>query len=196
MAQTINVDMTPGLFTPTIHYSQGDIGTQFAVDLRSRFGDTLPDSPTITIQATKPSGFGFIVSATSITDGLVIFTTVAEMTDEAGRFPAELKVVKNDVTFYTANFWMVGEATTHPDGTTDGQAGSAIPILTLLVERIEAAADSIHNLSVEAETLAYNEDATATYDGDTNKITFGIPRGGEMAVTDPDSDGNIVITFS
>lgn len=196
MAQTIQVDVTPGIFMPTLHYSQGDVGTQFVVDLSSRFGDTLPASSTITIQATKPSGFGFSVSATSISGSMVTFTTTAEMTDESGRFLAELKVVKDTVTFFTANFWMDGEATTHPDGTIDGQAGSAIPILTQLVERVEDAAESIHDLSVEAETLAYNEDASATYDGDTNKITFGIPRGGEMAVTDPDSDGNIVITFS
>lgn len=196
MAQTIQVDVTPGIFMPTLHYSQGDVGTQFVVDLSSRFGDTLPASPTITIQATKPSGFGFSVSATSISGSMVTFTTTAEMTDESGRFLAELKVVKDAVTFFTANFWMDGEATTHPDGTIDGQEGSAIPILTQLVERVEDAAESIHDLSVEAETLAYNEDASATYDGDTNKITFGIPRGGEMTVTDPNSDGNIVITFA
>lgn len=194
--QTIIVDMTPGFRMPTIYYSQGDIGTQFAIDLRSRFGDSLPASPTVTIQATKPSGFGFMATATSLTDGVAVFTTVAEMTDEAGRFLAELKVVKDSVTFFTANFCMDGEATTHPDGTTDGQAGSAIPELTELVERIETAADSIHDLSVEAETLDYDEDASASYDGTNNKLTFGIPRGGEMTVTDPNSDGNIIITFA
>ena len=194
--QTIIVDMTPGFRMPTLYYSQGDIGTQFAVDLRSRFGDSLPAGATVTIQATKPSGFGFSEAATSVTDGVAVFTTVAGMTDEAGRFAAELKVEASGITLFTANFYMNGEASTHPDGTIDGQEGSAIPILTQLVERVEDAAESIHDLSVEAETLAYNEDASATYDGDTNKITFGIPRGGEMAVTDSGSDGNIVITFS
>lgn len=194
--QTIIVDMTPGFRMPTIYYSQGDVGTQFAIDLRSRFGDSFPTGTTVTIQATKPSGFGFSVAATSVTNGVATFTTTAAMTDEFGRFPAELKVTKTGLTLFTANFYMDGERNTHPEGTIDGQEGSAIPILTQLVERVEDAAESIHNLSVEAETLAYNEDATATYDGDTNKITFGIPRGGEMAVTDPDSDGNIVITFS
>ena len=194
--QRIIVDITPGFRMPTIHFSQGDVGTQFAVDLRSRFGDSLPASPTVTIQATKPSGFGFTESATSFTNGVAVFTTTADMTDEAGRFPVEIKVVKDSVTLFSANFYMDGEATTHPDGTIDGQAEQVLPIMTQLVNRVEAAADSIHDLSVEAETLAYNEDASATYDGDTNKITFGIPRGGEMAVTDSGSDGNIVITFS
>ena len=191
--QTIIVDTTPGFRQPTIYYSQGDIGTQFAIDLRSRFGDSLPASPTVTIQATKPSGFGYSVAATSITDGVATFTMTATMTDEAGRYPAELKVVKSGVTFFTANFYMEGEASPHPDGTTDGDAESAIPVLTELVERIEAAADSIHDLSVEAETLEPGEDATATYDSVNNKITFGIPRGHDIQCSD--SDGNITMTF-
>lgn len=191
--QTIIVDTTPGFRQPTIYYSQGDIGTQFAVDLRSRFGDSLPASPTVTIQATKPSGFGYSVAATSISGAVATFTMTATMTDEAGRYPAELKVVKSGVTFFTANFYMEGEASPHPDGTTDGDAESAIPVLTELVERIEAAADSIHDLSVEAETLEPGEDATATYDSVNNKITFGIPRGHDIQCSD--SDGNITMTF-
>ena len=195
MAQNINVDMTPGLFMPTLHYSQGDIGREFVINLATRDGMTIPAGATVTMQATKPSGFGFSVAG-SLSGTVATFTSTAEMTDESGRFQAEIVIAQGTTVIGTTNFWLEGEKNPHPEGTIDGQEGSAIPILTLLVERIEAAADSIHNLSVEAETLAYNEDATATYDGDTNKITFGIPRGGEMAVTDPDSDGNIVITFS
>lgn len=194
--QTIIVDTTPGFRQPTIYYSQGDIGTQFAIDLRSRFGDSMPASPTVAIQATKPSGFGYSVTATSVSGAVATFTMTETMTNEAGRYPAELKVEKSGVTFFTANFYMEGEASPHPDGTTDGDAESAIPVLTELVERIEDAAESIHDLSVEAETLDYDEDASASYDGTNNKITFGIPRGGALSVTDPNSDGNIVISFS
>lgn len=193
--QTIIVDMTPGYRMPTIYYSQGDIGTQFAIDLRSRFGDSFPASPTVTIQATKPSGFGFSVSADSTTGGLCVFTTTAAMSDEFGRFPAELKVEKSGVTFFTANFYMEGERNPHPDGTIDGQSESVIPELTQLVERIEDAADSIHDLSVEAETLAPNTPASATYDETENKITFGIPRGAQLNATD-DGNGVITLTFS
>ena len=201
MAQTITVDITPGFRMPTLFYSQGDIGTTFAVDLRSRFGDTLPASPTITIGATKPSGFGFSVEADSITDGVATFTTTEGMTDEAGRFPAELQIVKDDVTFYTAKFFMEGAPRAHPDGTTDGQAEQAIPIITLLVERAEAAAESIHELNVAATTLNADAAATATYDDETNTITFGIPKGKDgyttantFYFTDPDADGNVIIT--
>lgn len=193
--QTIIVDTTPGFRQPTIYYSQGDIGTQFAIDLRSRFGDSMPASPTVTIQATKPSGFGYSVTATSVSGAVATFTMTETMTNEAGRYPAELKVEKSGVTFFTANFYMEGEASPHPDGTTDGDAESAIPVLTALVDRIEAAAESIHELTVDATTLSPGTAASATYDEETNNITFGIPRGAQLTAAD-DGSGNITLTFS
>lgn len=175
--QTIIVDMTPGFRMPTIYYSQGDVGTQFAIDLRSRFGDSFPTGTTVTIQATKPSGFGFSVSADSTTGGLCVFTTTAEMTDEFGRFPAELKVTKTGLTLFTANFYMDGERNAHPEGTTDGQQEQVIPELTQLVERVEDAASSVLDMTVNATTLAAGSQATYSYDEDTNTATFGIPQG-------------------
>ena len=175
--QTITVDMTPGFRQPTIHYSQNDVGTTFAIDLRSRFGDTLPASPTVKIQATKPSGFGFSIEADSVVDSVATFTTVATMTDEAGRFLAELEVSDSGVVLYTANFYMEGEANPHPIGTTDGSQETIIPTLTLLVERVEAAASSVLDMTVNATTLAAGSQATYSYDEDTNTATFGIPQG-------------------
>lgn len=195
MAQTINVNTTPGQSMPALYYSQGDIGRVFEIKLASSDGWTIPSGATVTMLATKPSGFGFSVAGT-LTGNVASFTTTATMTNECGRFPAEIRITSGTDVIGTANFYLVGEPSPHPDGTTDGDAQSAIPALTVLVQRIEAAAASIHDLSVEATTLAYNADATATYDDESNKITFGIPRGGAMAVTDPDSDGNIVITFA
>lgn len=175
--QTIIVDTTPGFRQPTIHYSQNDVGTTFAIDLRSRFGDTLPASPTVKIQATKPSGFGFSIEADSVVDSVATFTTVATMTDEAGRFPAELEVSDSGVVLYTANFYMEGEANPHPIGTTDGSQETIIPTLTLLVERVEAAAESVLDMTVNATTLAAGSQATYSYDENTNTATFGIPQG-------------------
>jgi len=175
--QTIIVDMTPGYRMPTIYFSQGDVGTQFAIDLRSRFGDSLPASPTVTIQATKPSGFGFTVAATSLTNGVAVFTTTAEMTDEAGRFPAELKVVKDNVTLFSANFGMEGEANTHPAGTIDGSQETVIPELTQLVERAEDAASSVLDRQTVTNTLPAGSQATYSFDEGTNTQTFGIPQG-------------------
>lgn len=99
------------------------------------------------------------------------------MTDEAGRFPAELEITKDSVVIGTANFIMWGEANPHPEGTTDGQQGTIIPELTLLVERVEAAASSVLDMEVVANTLPAGSQATYSYDEDLNKATFGIPQG-------------------
>lgn len=194
MSQTINLDLTPGLFMPTLYYSQGDVGREYTLNLSTRDGSDIPTGVTATLEFTKPSGFG-VSEAVTISGSVVTFTTTETMTNENGKVDAQIRLTKSGIDIGTARFWWYGEKRPHPDGTTDGDAESEIPTLTLLVERIEAAADSIHDLSVEANTLAYSADATATYDSGTNKITFGIPRGGAMAVTDTDSDGNIVITF-
>ena len=195
MAQKINVDMTPGFRQPTIYFSQGDVGTTFEINIVSRFGDSLPASPTVKIQATKPSGFGFDITADSVTGSVATFTTVETMTNEAGRFQAELEVSKSGVVLYTANFWMQGEKRAHPDGTIDGDADEVLPIITIMVERIEAAAESIHELTVSASTLSPGSDATATYDSDTNNIAFGIPRGSSITATD-DGNGNVILSIS
>ena len=190
--QTIIVDMTPGFRMPTIYYSQGDVGTQFAIDLRSRFGDSFPTGTTVTIQATKPSGFGFSVSADSTTGGLCVFTTTAEMTDEFGRFPAELKVTKTGLTLFSANFYMDGEINTHPDGTIDGQQETVIPELAQLVERVEDAASSVLDMTVVANTLPAGSDATYSYDEETNTATFGIPKGADGSL----ASGVLAPTYS
>lgn len=199
MAQTITVDITPDEKTiyrrPTLYFSQNDVGRAFNINIFSRDGTTLPASPTVKIQATKPSGLGFSVTATSLTSGVAAFTSTAGMTDEYGKFPAEVTISKSGVVYGTANFNICVEKNPHPDGTTDGQAEEVIPELTELVERIEDAAESIHDLNVEATTLSPNTPATATYDDETNTITFGIPRGAQLTATD-DGNGVITLTFS
>lgn len=198
MAQTITVDATPNDKSthrrPTLYFSQNDVGREFVIDLYSRDGVTIPSGATVKIQATKPSGFGFSVSGT-VTNQSVAFTTTAVMTDEYGKFPAELNITKSGVVIGTANFNIEVEKNPHPDGTTDGQSEEVIPTLTLLVERIEAAAASIHDLSVSATTLNPGNPATALYDETDNKITFGIPRGAMLNATD-DGNGIITLTFS
>ena len=171
--QNINVNIVPDSYPQTIRYSQGDVGREFKINV---VGFTIPTGATVKIQATKPSGFGFSVAGTVAGD-TVSFTTTAIMTDEAGRFPAELEITKDSVVIGTANFIMWGEANPHPEGTTDGQQGTIIPELTLLVERVEAAASSILDMEVVAETLPAGSQATYSYDEDLNKATFGIPQG-------------------
>lgn len=171
--QNINVNIVPDSYPQTIRYSQGDVGREFKINV---VGFTIPTGAIVKIQATKPSGFGFSVAGT-VADNAVSFTTTAIMTDEAGRFPAELEITKDSVVIGTANFIMWGEANPHPEGTTDGQQGTIIPELTLLVERVEAAASSILDMEVVANTLPAGSQATYSYDEDLNKATFGIPQG-------------------
>lgn len=171
--QNINVNIVPDSYPQTIRYSQGDVGREFTINVT---GFTIPTGATVKIQATKPSGFGFSVAGT-VAGNAVSFTTTAVMTDEAGRFPAELKITKDSVVIGTANFIMWGEVNPHPEGTTDGQQGTIIPELTLLVERVEAAASSVLDMEVVANTLPAGSQATYSYDEDLNKATFGIPQG-------------------
>lgn len=179
MNQTIGVNITPQSFQPTLHYSQGDVGRVFVVNVTDY---DIPTGATVTCVATKPSGMGFTVSGT-VSGNSVTFTSTAEMTDEWGRFPAEIRIASGSTLLGTANFLMIGEKDPHPASTIDGTQEELIPQLTLLVNRVEAAAESVHDLTVSATTLTAGSDATATYDSTNNSITFGIPRGADGDVT-------------
>lgn len=179
MNQTIGVNITPQSIQPTLHFSQGDVGRVFVVNVTDY---DIPSGATVTCVATKPSGMGFTVSGT-VSGNSVTFTSTAEMTDEWGRFPAEIRIASGNTLLGTANFLMVGEKDPHPASTIDGTQEELIPQLTLLVNRVEAAAESVHDLTVSATTLAAGSDATATYDSTNNSIAFGIPRGADGDVT-------------
>lgn len=156
MAQTINVDSKPALFMPTLYYSQGDVGRTFEIVVSSSDGFTIPSGATCQMVATKPSGLGFTVAGT-VSGNKVTFTTTAVMTDEWGRFPAELRITSGNTVIGTANFYMEGERNPHPDGTTDGQQEQLIPELTLLVERAENAAQTATDDAIEAASATIDE---------------------------------------
>jgi hypothetical protein len=182
MNQTIGVNITPQSPQPTLHYSQGDVGRVFVVNVTDY---DIPTGATVTCVATKPSGMGFTVSGT-VSGNSVTFTSTAEMTDEWGRFPAEIRIASGNTLLGTANFLMIGEKDPHPASTIDGTQEELIPQLTLLVNRVEAAAESVHDLTISATTLAAGSDATATYDSANNSIAFGIPKGADGDVTRSD----------
>lgn len=199
MSQKINVNETPGPISPTLYFSQGDIGRVFTLEVVSSEGYTIPPGATVECVGTKPSGFGFSVPCTYTDNTVTLVSSDTEgqnFTDEAGRFRAELVITDGSDVIGTANFYMESERNPHPDGTIDGEAEQTVPILTQLVTEIENIYNSMHALTVSAVTLEPGEDATATYDPVTNEIVFGIPRGSELQATDEDSDGNIVITFN
>ena len=158
MSQTINLDTTPGLFMPTLHYSQGDIGRVFVINLESSDGFVIPAGATIKMVATKPSGLGFTVSG-SLSGTVATFVTTETMTNESGRFPAEIRIEKDGDVIGTANFILNGEKNPHPDNTTDGDAEELVNTITALVERVEAAV-------AKAEVLEESEAwAVGTRDG-------------------------------
>lgn len=156
MAQTINVDSKSALFMPTLYYSQGDVGRTFEIVVSSSDGFTIPSGATCQMVATKPSGLGFTVAGT-VSGNKVTFTTTAVMTDEWGRFPAELRITSGNTVIGTANFYMEGERNPHPDGTTDGSQETLIPELTLLVERAENAAQTATDDAIEAASATIDE---------------------------------------
>ena len=137
------LNLIPGACSPEVHLSQYDKGRAIPFKLaEGKSAYSVPDGSEIVVEATKPSGLGFVVPVTF--DGDTATMTITEtMSNEYGRFPAELSITKNGNKIGTANFVMNIERSPHPEGTIDGDAESLLPELTLLVERIEAAADSV-----------------------------------------------------
>ena len=170
------LNLIPGACSPEVHLSQYDKGRAIPFKLaEGKSAYSVPDGSEIVVEATKPSGLGFVVPVTF--DGDTATMTVTEtMSNEYGRFPAELSITKNGNKIGTANFVMNIERSPHPEGTTDGDAETIIPELTLLVERIEAAADSVDEdtqivteakadvLQAKADTLQAKADTLSARD--------------------------------
>ena len=175
MSQTIDVNMTPGLFMPTIYYSQGDIGREFKINITTSDGTAIPAGATVKMQATKPSGLGFSVSGT-LSGNVATFTTTETMTNEAGRVPAELVLEANGDRIGTANFYWQGEKDPHPQGTVDGDLDDVMP----------------KYMTVTVTSLAPNTAPTYSYDPATNTANFGIPRGADGSL----SSGVLASTYS
>lgn len=203
MTKNKNVNISPGGSSFVIWFSQNDIGNTATLSLRNDSGYfEIPVGAEVKIAGTKPSGMGF--NEACIWSGHEITITATEaMTDEAGFIECEIVVTYDDVRIGSGNGHLGIERNPHPDDTTDGTAEHLINELTALVERVEDTAASIHELTVEAETLDPGHDATAVYDPNENKIKFGIPRGydgflidGSIGFTDENAEGNVVISIT
>lgn len=210
MAQVKNINMTPESIPPTVKLSQYDVGREIQFKLQDGSGDyTVPAGATITLEGTKPSGFGFTVVCT-VSGSVATVVTTEGMTDECGIVMAELVVEASGIRIGSTNVRIDLERSPHPEGTTDGSAEQIIPALTLMLNEIEEdleeaqeILDSMHDMSVEASPLDASEQPTVNYDPDENKLSFGIPRGyngyeieGTIGFADTSSDGDIVITMS
>lgn len=172
--QDILLNLIPGACSPEVHLSQYDKGRVIPFKLADgKSAYDVPAGSTMVVKATKPSGLGFIVPV-SFEGDTATMTITETMSNEYGRFPAELSITNGDTLIGTANFVLNVEKSPHPEGTTDGDSDSLIPELTLLVERIEDAAESIHDLSVIGTPLTPGQPPTAEYDSEENEINFGL----------------------
>ena len=135
MNQNINVDLIPKFAVyGNLYFSQYDVGREAIINLVN--GSTeyeIPSGATVTLAATKPSGLGFTQNCTFDGNQITVVCT-AEMTDEAGHFPCELRIANGSLLLGTANFTFNVERSPHPEGTTDGTADSVISQITVAFE--------------------------------------------------------------
>ncbi|MBR3376119.1 MAG: hypothetical protein IKG44_00290 [Mogibacterium sp.] len=203
MAQVKNINMTPDTILPYLKLSQYDVGREISFVMKDGSEEyTVPSGATVKLEGTKPSGFGFTITC-EVNGSTATAVTTAGMTDEWGTVVAELVVRQGDNRLGSSNVRFDIERSPHPEGTTDGSAEVIISELTILVERAEAAAESVHSLTVSSQTLDASEQAYANYDEENNHIEFGIPKGyngyeieGTIGFADSSSNGDIVITMS
>ena len=161
MSQSMKVNMTPNKPTGVIYLSQYDVGREITIRLEDENGEyTIPSGSTVTIEATKLSGLGFSHEC-SYSGSAVTVVAEDDMTDEHGRFRAELKIVNGDTRIGTANFTFCIEKSPHPDGTTDGKGEQVISQITALVERAEAAVETVLEILQLQEAF---DGTKATYD--------------------------------
>lgn len=135
MNQNINVDLIPKFAVyGNLYFSQYDVGREAIINLVN--GSTeyeIPSGATVTLVATKPSGLGFTQNCTFEGNQITVVCT-AEMTDETGHFPCEIRIANGSLLLGTANFTFNVERSPHPEGTTDGTADSVISQITVAFE--------------------------------------------------------------
>ena len=191
------INMTPSYKAEQLAISQNDVGRELTIYLvgANREAYIIPDGAQITLVGTKPSGLGFTVAGI-YSGSTVTFTTTAEMSDEAGRIPCEVRITSGNKVIGSSNADLYVELNPHPDGTTDGTAEHVVSVITALVERAETAAtgagasataaaeaaraaqDALNeftDISVAINTLPAGSQATASYND--GLLTLGIPRG-------------------
>lgn len=169
------LNLIPSSYIPEVHLSQYDIGRELTFKLMD--GNTeysVPSGATVTVEATKPSGLGFVVSGT-FSGNVVTVVNTETMTNESGRFSAELSISSGATLLGTSNFIFNIERSPHPEGTTDGDAETLIPELTLLVNEIRESNAKVESMTASATSLPSGSEPTAEYDPDTNNLAFGIP---------------------
>ena len=169
------LNLVPASYLPEVHLSQYDVGRELKFTLKDGSSDyTVPSGAVVTVKATKPSGLGFVVNA--VAEGSVVTLSNTEtMTNENGRFPAELSITQGSTVIGTSNFIFNIERSPHPEGTTDGDAETLIPELTLLVEEtrtlVERAEESAESVTELEPRVSANENAINGLDARVDKLS-------------------------
>lgn len=159
MAETRNINITPGGTTPVIHVSQNDVGRSITMNVTDGDGWYDLTGSTVKLQGIKPSGLGYTVEGT-VSGHTVTVVTTKQMTDEHGNIASELKVTKNNTVIGTANIILAVERDPHPDHTTDGSLDEIIPTITLIMETAEAyAVGTRSGVPVSSDDPAYQNNA-------------------------------------
>ena len=99
MAQQIRLNMAPGSLPETFHVSQNDSGRELTAVLED--GGTafeIPPGATAKLVGTKPSGLGFQISA-ACAGNIVKIITETTMTNEHGRIPAEIRIIRPGIEY-------------------------------------------------------------------------------------------------
>lgn len=151
--------MTPDTILPYMKLSQYDVGRSISFIMKDgseRY--TVPSGAAVTLEGTKPSGFGFTI-ACAVEDSVATAVTTEGMTDEWGTVIAELVVRQGETRIGSSNVRFDIERSPHPDGTTDGSAEQIIPALTLMLRQIE---ENLDNAEADIATMTELKTATET----------------------------------
>lgn len=177
------LNLIPSSYIPEVHLSQYDVGRNIQFKLMDGNSEySVPSGANIKILATKPSGLGFEVACT-FSGNIVTLVNTETMSNESGRFRAELRITSGATILGTSNFIMNVERSPHPEGTIDGDAETLLPELTLLVERIEDSNARIESMTATATPLPSGQNPTATYDSTNNNLDLGIPVADRQYIT-------------
>lgn len=147
------INMTPTYKVEQLAISQNDIGRVISIYLvgADKEAFIIPTGAAVQLLGTKPSGLGFTVNGTW-SGSTVEFEVTAEMSDEAGHIPCEVKITSSGSVIGSSNADLYVEMNPHPSDVTDGTAEHVIDTITALVNRAEAAADDAEQSAAEAQS--------------------------------------------
>ena len=193
MKITLNPNQMNKMCSPVIGYEAENKVTEFEFDYSDWAADL--GEGTLTLAVQRPTDtIPYPVTLTQ-TGGNKATWVISE-TDLAivGRGEFQLSYIVNEKVKKSAIYEVLIDRSLEPTGDVPDPYISWFEQIIAVgaqatqdANRAEAAADSIKNLTAEANTLDAGSDATAEYDAETGVMTFGIPRGakGDRGETGP-----------